>query len=86
MSGGPHGVGTPVLTLRLIMKKSEIDINVIKEILESVPEDNEVISIDLTNNNYKVNVVFDYKEKSEEKYTVSLNELLQLIKDYENST
>lgn len=68
------------------MKKSDIDINVIKEILESVPEDNEVISIDLTNNNYKVNVVFDYKEKSEEKYTVSLNELLQLIKDYENST
>lgn len=68
------------------MKKSEIDINVIKEILESVPEDNEVISIDLTNNNYKVNVVFDYKEKSEEKYTVSLNELVQLIKDYENST
>lgn len=67
------------------MKKSEIDINVIKEILESVPEDNEVISIDLTDNNYKVNVVFDYKEKSEEKYTVSLNELLQLIKDYENS-
>lgn len=67
------------------MKKSDIDINVIKEILESVPEDNEVISIDFTNNNYKVNVVFDYKEKSEEKYTVSLNELLQLIKDYENS-
>jgi len=67
------------------MKKEDININRIKDILDTIPDDNEVVSIDLSDNNYRINVVFDYRKKSEEKYTVSLAELLQLIKDYENS-
>ena len=66
------------------MRKSKIDLNIIKSLLDKIPDDMNVISIDLTDNTYKLHVTVDYVIFSDEKYNESLNELMNLISQNEN--
>ena len=61
------------------MKKSDIDINKIIELLQEVPDDFYVTSIDL-DKGYNVNVMIAEHDRSVERKQKSLEQLMQIIK------
>lgn len=50
------------------MKAKDIDFDKIIRLLLDVPDDFDIESIDLTNNNYAVKIKYDYKSKEDEYY------------------
>lgn len=50
------------------MKAKDIDFDKIIRLLLDVPDDFDIQSIDLTNNNYAVKIKYDYKSKEDEYY------------------
>lgn len=56
------------------MKAKDINFDKIIRLLLDVPDDFDIQSIDLTNNNYAVKIKYDYKSKEDEYY-------LQVSKD-----
>ncbi len=66
------------------MLNSKIDINIILELLSSVPGDIDILSIDLSNNTYRLRMGLDYKQHSSRKYIDSLAELKDIISQIEN--
>lgn len=61
------------------MKVSDVDINQIVKLLNQVPEDMTVESIELTNG-YEIRLITSLKENSEEETQRKLDELLRIIK------
>lgn len=49
------------------MKAKDIDFDKIIRLLLDVPEDFDIQSIDLTNNNYTVKIKYDYKSSEDER-------------------
>ncbi len=66
------------------MLKKDIDIKIISELINQVEDDMNVLSIDLSDNNYKVHIAIDFVVYSEEKYNASLDELMALISHIKN--
>lgn len=50
------------------MKAKDINFDKIIRLLLDVPDDFDIESIDLTNNNYAVKIKYDYKSKEDEYY------------------
>lgn len=50
------------------MKAKDINFDKIIRLLLDVPDDFDIQSIDLTNNNYAVKIKYDYKSKEDEYY------------------
>lgn len=50
------------------MKAKDIDFDKIIRLLLDVPDDFDIQSIDLTNNNYAVKIKYDYNSKEDEYY------------------
>lgn len=67
------------------MRKSDIDINKIIELLQEIPDDFNVTSIDL-DKGYNVHVLIAQQDRKEEHKKRSLEKLMQIIKalDFEN--
>ena len=63
----------------------KVDINRIKELLESVPSKMEITSIDLTNG-YSLNLVAGEKEVGYVKYEQALKKLNKILEVYEKGT
>lgn len=62
------------------MKKKEIDIQIIEQLVNSVPDDIDILSINL-NINYSLELKKDYIEVKNNNQAESLAKLMQIIED-----
>jgi len=63
------------------VKVNDVDLEIVKDLLESLPQDADVTSINFTDDNYTVTCVASYKDKSEEYYNNALKALAKMIKN-----
>lgn len=61
------------------MKRKNIDLRKVRKLLNTVPDDTEVLSIELSENTYKIRVLYTYKEIERREYNLSLKELQKLL-------
>ena len=51
----------------------------VRKLLNTVPDDTEVLSIELSENTYKIRVLYTYREIERREYNLSLKELQKLL-------
>ena len=61
------------------MKRKNIDLRKVRKLLNTVPDDTEVLSIELSENTYKIRVLYTYREIERREYNLSLKELQKLL-------
>ena len=65
------------------MKIKDVDLDIIKSLLDGVPSDLEIESIDLYGNTYSLNLTANYSKIQENETQEKLHELIQIIKAIE---
>ena len=65
------------------MKIKDVDLDIIKSLLDGVPSDLEIESIDLYGNTYSLNLTANYSKIQENENQEKLHELIRIIKAIE---
>lgn len=82
---GPRTRGVPVCfsLIGLFMKIKDVNLETIKTLLQGVPDDMEIESIDLHDNTYSLKLVANYRKIQENQEAETLKELMKIIKSLE---
>lgn len=68
------------------MKKKYISFDILFQLLSQLPDNPEITSIALTNDTYKIKFSLDYQNCKEEILKYSIDELMVLIKNFDEES